>query len=299
MIKSKQLKGLVIRTAITVGRQMGFIFACEPAREAREEAHTIILTYNKGEIDRTEANFDIVSACLFENPEEGSVCISEAGYYDISTDDNQVTDDIFSRSFPKSTNRRSRGIRSVHEIDGIAYAVGFRGMVYRLDQLNTWTRIDEGLPESFDCQAIHGLSSSNLYAVGLNGGVYFFDGNIWTQQDIPTNNHLTCVVHTPIGNVYIGGHNGTMLVGKNGQWEILDIDDFNKDIWDVEWFDNQLFVSTLNGLFTLKNSSLTPINTEENGSFSTYQLSKYGDVLWSNGEYDIMEYDGNSWSRIL
>lgn len=67
----------------------------------------------------------------------------------------------------------------------------------------------------------HCLSSSNLYAKGLKGDVYFFDGNICKKQDITKNNHITCVMHTPIGNICIGGHDSTLLVGSNGQWKIL------------------------------------------------------------------------------
>jgi hypothetical protein len=293
------LKDLIIRTAVVLGPQYGVIYACDPKLERRSEPHTIYFLFNKGKLDRGEYNFDAHSVCLIDRPDKGTVIVSEAGHYSAETNDDEVVDDIFARSSPPPTGRRSRGIRSVQEVGGLAHAIGIRGMVYRLDALDRWTRIDEGLPSSFDGQAIDGFGVTDVFAVGMKGGVWHYDGKTWTQQDIPTNRNLTAARCTPDGTVYFAGHGGTLVRGQRDQWSLVDHGDMAEDIWDLEWFAGKLYVSTLDGLFCLQGDHLHPVAYGKQTPRSTYQLSTYGGAMWSNGETSIMEFDGMAWTRIV
>jgi hypothetical protein len=299
-MKSKEpFKDLIIRTAAVLSSRCGFIYACDPKLERRKQPHAFIFLWDNGKIERGDCNYDAHSVCLIDKPAEGTVDVSEAGYYTADTQDDRVTQDIFANSSPSPKEKRARGIRSVHEIGGYAHAIGIRGMVYRLDELDRWTRIDEGLPNTFDGQAIHGFSGSELFAVGMKGDVWYFDGKVWSRQDIPTNANLTSVKCTPDGTVYIGGHAGILIRGQRNQWSLIDHSEMDEDIWDLEWFHGRLFVSTLDGLFVLQDNHLRPVAYGKQTPKSTYQLSTYGDVMWSNGENDIMEFDGKTWTRIV
>lgn len=298
-MKKSPFNNLIIRTAAVIDRHCGFIYACDPKRERRGEPHSEIFLWKDGNIDQGECNYDAHTICLIDQPERGIVDVSEAGYYTADTDSNSVTQDLFVNSLPPPASRRVRGLRSVREISGYAHAIGIRGMIYRLDVIDRWTRIDEGIPSSFDGQAIHGYGLSDLIAVGFGGQIWHYDGKQWRQEDTATNQNLSAVVCAPDGTVYVGGHNGTLLRGQPGQWSIILQTDLDDDIWDLEWFAGRLFVSTLDGLFTLRGDRLDQVSYGKYTPRSTYQLSAHGDVMWSNGETDIMEFDGTSWTRIV
>lgn len=292
-------KDLIIRTAAVLASRYGIICACDLKLERRNEPHAYFFVWDDGKFERTDCNYDAHSICLIDRPGEGSVDVSEAGYYTAVTEDDRVTQDLFANSSPPAKEKRARGIRSVHEIGGVAHAVGIRGMVYRLEALNRWTRIDEGLPSTFDGQAIHGFGVSDLFAVGSKGDVWHFDGKAWNRQDVATNRNLTSVKCTADGTVYIAGHGGTLVRGQRDQWSPIEHGDMSEDIWDLEWFAGKLYVSTLDGLFVLQDDHLRPVAYGKQTPRSTYQLSAYEDVMWSNGESDIMEFDGITWTRIV
>jgi hypothetical protein len=297
--KKSSLSGMVIRTALVLGTRYGLIYACDPAMEKREEPHAHVFLFDDGDLDRGECNYDAHSVCLMDRPAEGTVDISEAGYYTADTDDDRVTEDLFTNSAPPPSTSRARGLRSVSEVAGYAHAVGYRGMVYRLDRLDRWTRIDEGLPSTFDVEAIHGWELSDLYAVGGNGEAWHFDGKYWQRIDLPTNQTLTCVKCAPNRVIYMGGHRGTLVRGTGGQWSVLPQPDIPDALWDLEWFKGRLFASTLDGLYELKGDLLEPVKYGKITPRSTYQLSAVDEVMWSSGEFDIMEFDGQNWTRIV
>jgi hypothetical protein len=299
-MRKPPLKGLVIRTATLVTSHIGFIFACDLKKEKKEIPHAIVFTWSNGNFGRGECNYNAMSACGIAHPALGAVYISEAGYYSACTQAATTTEDIFANSAPPPKKRRARGIRSVSSVSGTAYAVGIRGMVYRLDRADMWTRIDDGLPDTFDAQAIHGFDASDLYAVGFGGQVWHYDGSRWERRELATNLNLTAVKCAGDGTVYIGGHGATLFQGRQDQWTVLKYEDeIAEDIWDLEWFQGALYISTLESVFCLKQSTLQAVDFGKDKPKSCYQLSATKDVLWSNGEFDVMAFDGKAWTRIV
>jgi hypothetical protein len=174
-----------------------------------------------------------------------------------------------------------------------------RGLVYRFDSFYQWTQIDQGLPASFNIQAIHGFDASDIYAVGRHGSLWHFDGKRWDEVELPTNANLTSVKCAGDGKVYITGHKGTLVCGRTDAFEIIDHDETEDDIWDVEWFGGQVFVSTMRAVYRLKGHALQRVDFGDDLPRSCYQLSAAKGVMWSNGEFDIMSFDGKSWTRIV
>ncbi len=297
-MKKHPLNHLTIRSAVVRGPNTGNILACDLKREEENDPHAYVFKWDAGNFVESSANFDAHSICLISLPEPALIFVSPAGEYGVHYKGGSLAGDIFVNSQPETEKSRFGGIRSLSDIEGKAYAVGLRGMVYRLDDLKMWTRIDDGLPDSFNIQAIHGFESHDIYSVGRNGECWTFDGNKWTKRELPTNVNLTCVKCAGDGNVYITGHDGIMLCGRNDQWRIIDHEATKNDIWDIEWFKKGVYVSTLHNVFKLDGKQLEPVDFGNDSPNSCYQLSATKEIMWSIGEYDIMSFDGKRWVRI-
>lgn len=293
------LKGLIIRTAVARKAGLGFIYAADPRKEADEIPHAINFKYKDGVFTRGEANFDASSLAVVSKPELGLIAMSGAGYYSANMASGMSGGDIFQQSTPAPLKPRTTGIRSVATVAGQAYAIGLRGMVYRFDGPKCWTRIDDGLPETLDGQAIHGFSGSEIYAVGRDGAMWQFDGSNWLRRDLPTSVTLTCVHCAGDGNVYVGGHRGTLLRGRRDSWELLNHGETEDNIWDVDWFIDKLYVSTMSHVYRLDGSTLVEVDFGADRPKTCYQLSVGEGVMWSVGEFDIMVFDGTRWSRVV
>lgn len=298
-MKNTPLSGLTIRTAIVRNRNVGYIFACDLEKERDEIPHTITFKWESGQFYRGECDYNAHSLCIAEIPQMCLIDLSEEGYYAVITSAGNYIGHVSDDSSPVPDKPRFHGYRSLSTIEGKAYAVGLRGMVYRMDEMRKWSRIDDGLPETFDVQAIDGFDGSNLFAVGWNGTMWRYTGKRWIKEELPTNENLTAVKCGGDGNIYIAGHDGMLLFGKPGIWEVIENESFASDIWDLEWFDNRLYISTMRAVYVLNGSDIEQVEFGDDKPKSCYQLSTADNVLWSNGEHDIFSYDGKKWTRIV
>lgn len=298
-MRNNPLSGLVIRSAVVRQPDLGFILAGDPKKEAQEIPHTIAFRWNSGTFNRGEAKFSAHSCCIIENPEYGVVKIAGPGFYSVETRSGVTAGNIFDDSQPDPKEPRYGDIRSVSEIGGKAYAVGSEGMVYRLDQLTKWIRIDEELSRSFDIEAIHGFDAFDMYAVGFLGELWHFNGQNWTKRELPTNVNLTAVKCAGDGAVYIAGHDGILIRGREHTWAIIDHEEMTDDVWDLEWFEGELYVSTMSCVYRLKEEELELVDFGDDPPKTCYHLSAAKGVIWSIGEYDIMSFDGQTWRRIV
>lgn len=305
--KKSPLGNLVIRTAVVVKPTLGYIYAADLKKEKKGIAHAIVFRWEKGKFKRFDDEYDAHSACIITNPEFAIVDISSAGYYSAVSKKTKVTEEIVEASGnvkePKD-DPHYLGFRSVAEIGGKAYAVGLSGRVYRLDDFKKWARIDHGLPKDFDIEAIHGFSGTDLYAAGIHGQLWCYDGKKWAEQILPTKENLNCVKCAD-SNIYIGGREGTLIIGSGSKWKLIAKDslkDANTDtIEDLEWFEGKLYVSTTEKIYTYdeKKDILRPVDFGNDAPKSCYQLSRAPGVMWSNGEFDIMSFDGKKWTRVV
>ena len=55
----------------------------------------------------------------------------------------------------------------------------------------------------------------------------------------------------------------------------------------------------MDAVYRLKKEELEPVDFGKDPPKSCYQLSAAKGVMWSNGEYDIMSFDGKKWTRIV
>jgi len=296
-MKPNSLKELAIRSGVVREQRIGYILACDPKRE-ETDPHAKIIKWDGGTFSDSTAKFNAHSICLITDPELALVFVASEGFFGVHSK-SSFAGVIFENSQPKPKEPRFGSIRSVTEIGGKAYAVGLRGMVDRLDAATLWTRIDEGLSSEFDVQAIDGFDGSDIYAVGFGGELWQFNGNKWTKRELPTNINLTTVKCAGDGLVYIGGHGGMLIRGKEETWKLMDQEETRDDIWDAEWFDGQLYLSTMSGVYRLEDNVLEPVEFGDDPPKSCYQLSVAKGVMWSIGEYDVLSFDGKGWTRVI
>ena len=210
-MNDQTIRDLAIRSGIVWQDDTGFILACDPQREA-DDPHVKIYRWHRGSFTDTWAKFSRHSICRVTAPELALVFLSAEGFYGIHTSKATVGN-IFQNSQPRPKEPRYGSFRSLAEIGGQAYAVGLRGMAYRLDELVKWTRIDEGLSRDFDVQAIHGFDATDIYAVGFRGELWHFNSRQWTRCELPTNVNLASVKCARDGFVYVAGHGGILMRG--------------------------------------------------------------------------------------
>jgi hypothetical protein len=292
------LNGLIIRTAVARKPGLGFIFACDPEKEGMGTPHAISFKWKDSIFSRGECNYNVHTACAIKSPQNGLVNASCSGDYSVNTASGTYTGNVFDNSQPKKS--RYGDLSRLSSIDGKAYAVGHGGMVYRMDDISIWTPIDHDLPDSFDIEGIHGFNSSDIYAVGLTGQVWHFDGQVWVRQDIPTNLNLHCVQCAEDGYVYIAGSRGILIRRRNQIWQTINQEKNCGDIWDLEWFGGDLYIATMRGLYELElPESLKAIDFGDCEPSSFYRMSVGENVLWSVGERDIVSFDGETWSKVV
>jgi hypothetical protein len=287
----------VIRGGVVRREDTGYLLACNPNQE-ETHPHAKIVKWNLGIFTESTAKFNAHSICLVSKPDVALVFLSSEGFYGVHSKE-AIGGNIFHNSQPRPADPRYGSFRSVSEIGGKAYAVGLRGMVYRLDNFTKWTRIDESLSSEFDPQAAHGFDDSQIYAAGFGGQLWQFDGRKWIRRELPTNVNLTSVKCAGDGMVYVAGHKGILICGRNHAWKMIDHGAMTADVWGLEWFQERLYLSTMTKVFRLEGEELEPVNFGEDPPKSCYQLSAAKDVLWSIGERDVMSFDGKTWSRIV
>lgn len=292
------LAGLVIRTAAVRDDGVGYLYCGDPVLEKQGRPHAISFRVQSGEFARGDANFDVSTCCIISTPCPGLMSVAGSGYYSVLTVQGNDTGDMFADSNPRPETPRTGGIRQVAEIDGMAYAVGLRGCVYRYEARKTWRRIDEGLPSSFDGQAIHGFSADDLYAVGRSGAIWHRSATGWQHVPSPTNATLTSVICAGDGRVYVAGHHGVLLQGGVDGWSLIEHTATDDTVWDLAWFQGALYASTLNTVYRLQDGRLVAVDFGADRPASCYQLSTCGEAMWSSGEFDVMRFDGQRWTRI-
>lgn len=89
------------------------------------------------------------------------------------------------------------------------------------------------------------------------------------------------------------------MCGSGETWDVINHESTDDDLWDVEWFKDKVYVSSMSSVYRLEGQRLVKVNFGNDTPKTCYQLSTADDVMWSNGEYDIMAFDGNVWSRIV
>lgn len=193
-------------------------------------------------------------------------------------------------------------VRSLATIDDAVYAVGMRRQVYKRIGRDRWEEIDHGVAYHGDEPAIGfnasaGFDDREIYAVGLNGEIWRWEDDQWRAIHSPTSVHLHSICCAPDGQVYVGGRSGLLLRGRRDSWELLDTET-EETIWNLHWFDGQLYAIVGQGIYRGVTGDLQKIPNDlvADGDFGS--LSSTGGALWAFGRKKIVRYDGSAWNEV-
>lgn len=285
----------LFRTGIAIKPDLGYLLACDPSTE-ENAPHAKIIVVQGDKLFESWVKFNAHSICRITSPENAIVVLCGDGFYALFA--KQVhAGNVFKETRPDRQVDRFGSFRRLASIDGKAYAVGTRGMVYRFDGISAWTPIDSTLPSHFDAQAIDGFAENDFYAVGFRGELMHYDGRAWATQTLPTNANLCAVLCAPDRYVYIAGHRGTLLCGYADSWRT--IGDAAEDIWSLAWFAGAVYASSFQRVARVDGDQLTTVSFAPERPKSFYHLSAGDRILWSIGEKDVISFDGKQWKRVL
>lgn len=191
-------------------------------------------------------------------------------------------------------------------IEGFIYAVGMSRICYRKKtSSNKWKRFDNGLRldnsslEITGLTDILGVSGSELYSIGYDGEIWWFDSGVWKSIVTPTNLLLNSLCQSDDGSIYICGNEGVILRGRYDQWDFIDNNVTDDDLYSICSHDGVVYVvAEKSPIYFIDEGQLEEISTFPKEISTGYLESKYGKLL-SVGEKDIFVFEKGKWNEIV
>ena len=162
--------------------------------------------------------------------------------------------------------------------------------------------IDDKLSTGQALNSLDGFSSNEIYVVGDRGRILTYTKQGWKKIDSVTNASLEMIKCFKNDRAYAVGDNGIVLSGKGDQWTIHAVvttsEEYKIKLWDIEFFQNCLYVISSSGLFCIRDDEVEsidiPLSEEEGGS--NICLIVWKDSLWVIKANALISYDGNNWT---
>ena len=194
-------------------------------------------------------------------------------------------------------------LRQIREIAGDLYACGMCRQVYRRIG-NAWTSISDEIlaprdSVEFCFESMDGNSNNDIYAVGWQGEIFHYNGTKWSKCDSPTNVDLNAVKYVDHKTIYACGNDGTVVYGSRDTWNVIQEEEMGDDFWGIEFFKGLTYISSLNGIFQLKDKALTLVDTKLKPKPDSYRLHANEELMWSFGNHDLTFFDGKRWKRTV
>jgi hypothetical protein len=189
-------------------------------------------------------------------------------------------------------------------IQGELYVCGYARQVYRRER-SKWVHIDQGMIAAVDAvgvslESMDGRSHADIYAVGLGGEMWHYDGRLWDQIDSPTNRHLMEVSCVSPTLTYAVGKEGIVVRGNDTHWEVLQNPGFKDDLWGVVAFKDEVYVAGFGGIARIDGSDIVPVDTGLGKLMPGYRLrTGPPGVMWSIGNDHLLRFDGQKWEEIV
>lgn len=284
-------KSTVFITGAARFHDLVYIIGRDKNLEVQQVEHSRLIGFDGGKFGHMgDRNWNAHAIAIAKKPAERLVVVSENG-------------EVFTYAAGKSTTEQispvPTAIRSANIIDGYVYACGMKHEVYKRSGDDNWTMIPKPIDQTqTNFEAIGGFGDSEIYAAGWNGEVWLWNGTSWAVVASLTDRILTGIYITDKGEVIICGQEGVMIRGRNQQWSLIDLGEFNEDIWDVTWYKDKLYFSTMTNLYCLSANGAEAVHFSADKPNTFYHLSQAEGVLWSIGSSDVFCFNGDQWTRI-
>lgn len=204
------------------------------------------------------------------------------------------------------TGRNKLGyLTQIREIGDDVYVCGDGGQVYHRGS-NGWVHMDDGIREQGkktkkepNCHnGIDGTGPDDIYVVGEYGRIFHYNGKTWNDVSFEKKYHLERVRCARKDEVYVCGANGTLLKGNHRGWERIKTGTTDY-IWDLEPFENNLYLAVEDRLMVYDGKSVKAIVTGLQPEIDAHRLSSRNGILWSFGENDLACFNGKKWTRVI
>ena len=200
------------------------------------------------------------------------------------------------------------GLSEVKRVGNTFYAVGMRRQVYCKNvSSGKWKPIDKGVvveragEEIAGFLSLDGFDEKEIYSVGYRGDIWRFDGSKWNKIESPTNVLLETITCAFDGQVYIGGDDGTILIGRYETWKFLEQEITDDHIMSSVYFGDRAYFSTETGIiFSFDGKNFEDVTPSDKLKWfgTTGYLASNDKKLLSIGMSDILTFDGKKWRRI-
>lgn len=302
--QDSRFNGLSISTGVVRYSDLSYLIATHDAATSEGYIDSILITLDGGNWGAGTVPWLACSGTVCHVPAERYVVLGTDG--SVRTSGGGVIKEeapIASCTVDPKKRGPLREIRGIAK--GRAYAVGTCRQAYVRDGEDQWRCIDQSAQggdtpiTDTSFESIDGFSEQEIYTVGWEGEIWKYDGSVFTQQNSPTNLALYKVRCAPDGFAYACGQLGTLLRGRNDRWEVIDHESTREDLWGMEYFDGQLYVSSTHFVYRLEGDTLKPVDFGDDAPRTCYHLSAADGIMWSIGPKDVMEFDGSNWKRCL
>lgn len=199
----------------------------------------------------------------------------------------------------------SGNLFEIKKIGQTIYLCGSLQQVFRRTQ-SGWVHHDQGIVQQRTADrspaffGMDGTAEDDIYCVGRNGVIAYFDGVKWSLFDSPTDVHLERVFCVGINEVYLCGRDGVFLKGSRDTWHILGDSDYREHFWGLAKFRNKVYVCSDKDLFSYDGKQLKKIKVDLGGEINFYRLSATENYLWAtSGREDVYRFDGKTWERLI
>ncbi len=287
-------------TGVQIDPTLGVFLLGDDEMMEQRVPHTVVATLKEGDWSGMGLKWTASAVCWATKPRRELIVVGHEGEILAGPLGTLKEEESIEIDPPEG---KSGHLRCARAIGGRAYIAGMDRQVYRRAAKGRWEAVDAGLPyeeeEVVSFEAIDGFSENEIYAVGRKGEIWRFDGKRWRQIDTPTNLILLGVHCAEDGVVYVCGQVGTLLRGRNDEWEIVKQKATQQDFWDVAWFKGSLYLATRDVLYVLRDGQMAPVDYgDDDIPFSFYRFSVSPAELWTIGSKDAMRFDGTTWSRL-
>jgi hypothetical protein len=266
--------------------------------------HAIMLRWQDGKWDHWPIRNRIVSISAYDSPVGPTVmALGIDGKIHVSDNSGQHWETV---DTSKEGPSRLRHLSSMRIIGNYVYVAGMQRQVYRRQKPSgTWRRFDEGVlvpRKSLEIEgfnSIDGLREDDIYAVGLHGQIWHYDGARWTEEESPTNVKLECVRCVSPDLVFVCGGNGIVIKGRTNRWETVNHEITKETFWGAAYLGDTLYLSTSQGtLFQLRENEMAPVDMKLGKDVSTFSLHGNDGIVLSIGNHDLCLFDGAQWKQL-
>lgn len=145
-----------------------------------------------------------------------------------------------------------------------------------------------------------GSSYNEIFQVGTSGKIWKFNGNKWDEEATPTNVTLRDICKTKNGEYIICGSHGTIIIGENQKWEIIDVGVVTNDYVSVCELLDKIFIADGFSLFKLENNKISQVDFGITKDIPAHFVtSRCGVVLSLAAKEVLISKDGDNWLSLL